>query len=208
MATTAIRLRQTGGSPALTTPLAIPCCEQSLRDALARTHDARRALWCGTEQPLAGSYPQRWFTADEVDDARRQVRPVLEMYDRALQPAGRVFVETIVGLLSAAFPPSKGTDADATLKLELYVIALQDLPADLLAKAARTALRRCRFFPTVAELLGADGAEAVERAHAERIKWRNGIARDLGEATLPMPKMPVSREEAAAEFVFGGSDRG
>ncbi|NIJ32793.1 hypothetical protein [Sphingomonas oligoaromativorans] len=148
------------------------------------------AVFCGTGRPLGGSWPERRFTAEEVEDARREVQPVLEMHDRALQSAGRQFVETLVGLLSAAFPPSKGTDADAALKLELYVIALQDLPPDLLAQAARTALRRCRFFPTVAELLGAGDADGVERIHADRIKWRNNIARDLGQAVVPVPKLP------------------
>lgn len=169
-------------------PLEIPSFERPLREAIAGAGTALEIARCGTDRPKHGSYPARWFTALEVAEARGQLKVPLDLYDRALRPAGPDFVEVMIGMLSAAFPAMKGTDTDAMLKVELYVLALKDFPADLLASAACNALRACRFFPTVAELLGAGHEDGLEEKLRSRVKLRNIFAHALAERELAVPK--------------------
>jgi hypothetical protein len=177
----------------------------------AQTRDAQRILRLGTNEPDMTRSPFRWFTADEVAGARGPVAAALKAYDDALRPAGRALVQTIVAMLSAAFPPAKGTDGDAALKLEVYAIGLADFPADMLAESARAALKRCRFFPTVAELLGSDEADALEGRLFRRFKNRNYLAHLLGQPAVTCPHLgryPGGSTYAAAYNVFGDDDYG
>jgi hypothetical protein len=171
----------------------------------------------GANRPDTSVTPHRWFSANDAELARRELAPVLAQYEEALRPAGRDFVELMVGTLSAAFPLMKGTDADAMLKLELYVLALSEFPPDLLAEAARTALRCCTFFPTVAELLRAgDPDDGVEQRFLSRVRTRNDLASKLNVSALPEPQparlgAPRSNDldvlmRMADRYRTGGSD--
>jgi hypothetical protein len=193
-----------------TNPLAIPSCERRLLAALKAARPAGRVLLYGTDEPDRSVVPFRWFTAEEVAAAQSELRPVLDQYNQALRPAGRTFVELLVGTLSAAFPHMKGTDADAMLKLELYVLALSDFPADMLAEAARNALRCCRFFPTVAELLRAgDLDNSVEHAFQSRVKARNTLAYKLKapERAVPVPARLAGSPPTDRHVLNGMADR-
>lgn len=138
----------------------------------------------------------------EVAAAEAQVAPALATYDRSLAPCGPDFVVTVVGTLAAAFPAGRGSERQTALKLEIYIDALQDLPADILANAARRAIRRCRYFPTVAELLRAGEDDSVENEHGERIDARNRLARALGEPAVSLPAPANSALLKSNEPIF------
>jgi hypothetical protein len=184
-------------------PLRIPCSDDTLLAASKAAAEARAALTYGTTRYRADDNGIKWFSAEEVAGARDQVAPVLSLYDQALRPAGPDFTQALVAMLSAAYPPSRGTDEDAELKLQIYADALQEFPADLLAEAARQHLRQSRFFPTVAELIRAGEASGLERRHYTRVHMRNMLGKMLGEPLIALPQIRRSVAEEAADCVFG-----
>lgn len=87
-------------------------------------------------------------TADEA----AQLRVALAGLERAVIPAPPERIEIMVGKLSIAFPRQNLSDAEAEVRLEQYVMGLDDIPPDLLELAYRQAIKTRTFFPTVAEL--------------------------------------------------------
>ncbi|WP_162232653.1 hypothetical protein [Sphingomonas sanxanigenens] len=98
-----------------------------------------------------------------------------------IEAAGRgapvAAIDIAIGKLALAFPPVKQSEAAATARLALYREALADLPADILAEAVAACIRRCRFFPTVAEIReGARGPLALREWQLGRLRmlaWRH-----------------------------------
>ena len=71
--------------------------------------------------------------------------------------------------LALVFQNNRTTPAEIRARLLIYREALDDLPADLLAKAVKLAIRQCRFFPVPAELRQLVEADLIERrAHLHR----------------------------------------
>lgn len=87
-------------------------------------------------------------TADEA----AQLRVALAGLEQSVIPAPPERVEIMVGKLSIAFPRQNLSDAEAEVRLEQYVMGLDDIPLDLLDVAYRAAIKTRTFFPTVAEL--------------------------------------------------------
>ena len=97
-----------------------------------------------------GTYPghRHVVTADEA----AALRTSLAGLERSMRPAAPGQIEVMVGKLSIAFPRQKLSDAESDVRLEQYVIGLDDIPPDLLDVAYRAAIKTRTFFPTVAEL--------------------------------------------------------
>jgi hypothetical protein len=92
---------------------------------------------------------QRIPTPDERDELAALV-PHLEA---ALAPAGKAEIRRMITKLAMGFPnTTKGNPDDLEARLELYAIALSDVPADTLSHACVEALKCCTFFPSPAEL--------------------------------------------------------
>jgi hypothetical protein len=87
-------------------------------------------------------------TAEEAS----ALRTALAGLERSVQPAAPERIEIMVGKLSIAFPRQNLSDAEAEVRLEQYVMGLDDIPPDLLEQAYRQAIKTRTFFPTVAEL--------------------------------------------------------
>lgn len=101
----------------------------------------------------------------------------------------------MMGRLATIYRDEKLTANEAKLRLATYCDLLADIPPDLMAEAFKRAGRRCRFFPTVAEL-----REQVAHDLAMR-QWRLGRARHLVDVHerdwRPEPE-PISDQERAA----------
>ena len=110
-----------------------PCAPQ----LLAKVDDAR--MYSGVHHIV---------TADEA----AQLRVALAVLERSVIPAPPERIEIMVGKLSIAFPRQNLSDAEAEVRLEQYVMGLDDIPLDLLDLAYRQAIKTRTFFPTVAEL--------------------------------------------------------
>lgn len=86
--------------------------------------------------------------------------------------------------LSVVFPNSKASDAELRARLTAYAAALEDVPSDLLLKAARLAVRSCEFFPKPAELrkfIEQDMFDRRCKLHRAMMLARRPIAsKDLG----------------------------
>jgi hypothetical protein len=92
---------------------------------------------------------QRMPTPDERNDLAALV-PHLEA---ALAPAERPEIRRMIAKLALGFPnANKGSVDETEARLELYAMALNDVPADVLGFACVEALKQCTFFPTPAEL--------------------------------------------------------
>lgn len=121
---------------------------------------------------------ERLFDLPLPTPAERAVlgRAIAEL-EAAGQGAPVAAIDIAIGKLALAFPPVRQSDAAATARLALYREALADLPADILAEAVAACIRRCRFFPTVAEIReGARGPLALREWQLGRLRmlaWRH-----------------------------------
>lgn len=125
---------------------------------------------------LAGD--ERLFELPLPTSAERTAlgRAIAEM-EAAQAGAPVAAIDIAIGKLALAFPPVKQSEAAATARLALYREALADLPADILSEAVAVCIRRCRFFPTVAEIReGARGPLALREWQLGRLRmlaWRH-----------------------------------
>ncbi|MGF7146473.1 hypothetical protein FHS96_000082 [Sphingomonas zeicaulis] len=100
---------------------------------------------------LAGTEPLFELPLPTPAERSALARAIAEM-EAAGQGPPVATIDLAIGKLALAFPPVKQSEAAATARLALYREALADLPADILAEAVAACIRRCRFFPTVAEI--------------------------------------------------------
>lgn len=91
--------------------------------------------------------------------------------------ADREQVETLVGKLAMATAQPKVSEAEAGARVELYWLALRDLPVDDLRAGFLDLLRGCTFLPTPAEVRTAalrHGAiRKYAKSRAKHLAWKH-----------------------------------
>jgi hypothetical protein len=86
--------------------------------------------------------------------------------------ADRDQVETMIGKLAMATAQPKVSDAEATARVEMYWLALRDVPVDDLRAGFLDLLRGCTFLPTPAEVRTAAMRHGALRRHMKsRARW-------------------------------------
>jgi hypothetical protein len=92
---------------------------------------------------------QRLITPEE----RAELAALVPHLEAALQPADKTTVRRMIAKLALGFPnANKGTADEVEARLELYAVALTDIPADVLGQACVEALKAYTFFPAPAEI--------------------------------------------------------
>lgn len=89
------------------------------------------------------------ITPDEVTEARAAIARLEARLAKVAEPDD---IEAAVATLSTIYPAARCSDAEAEMRLALYVRLLADVPANALATAIENAAKVCVFFPTVAEI--------------------------------------------------------
>lgn len=103
----------------------------------------------------------------------------LQAYAAQPEPplADRAQVETLVGKLAMATAQPKTSEAEATARIELYWLALRDLPVDDLRAGFVDLVRACTFLPTPAEVRTAAQRHGALRRHtksrARYLAWKH-----------------------------------
>ena len=146
------------------------------------------ALSSLVDSPYPG-IPDRIVTPTE----RTELSEIAEGYERALIPAQRSEIEEAVAMLSLAYPALKATPQEAAARIELYAQALSDLPPSVLQAACMSALRECRFFPSVSEIRERSGDLSKMRWRLSRM--RHLIAKHDAEWREPEPEEKLSDED-------------
>lgn len=76
-------------------------------------------------------------------------------------------VEVMIGKLAMATAPSKVSDVEATARIELYWLALNDIPVADLREAFTQLVRQSTFLPTPAEVRKAALIPGARRRYAK-----------------------------------------
>lgn len=88
---------------------------------------------------------------------------MLELAEAQARPADRSEIGKAVAILSGL--PARAQSADeAKASMAIYLLGLDDVPADLLAKAVKQAARECTFRPAPAELRALIADDLAERS--------------------------------------------
>lgn len=86
-------------------------------------------------------------------------------------------VETLVGKLAIATAQGKSSQSEADARVEMFWLALRDLPVDDLRNAFMDLLRSCTFMPTPAEVRTAairQGAlRRYAKSRAQHLIWKH-----------------------------------
>ena len=77
---------------------------------------------------------------------------IIAQFRDGLEPHHPDAFERAMMELSVVFPNNRASDAELRARIVAYSAALEDIPSDLVLKAARLAIRKCEFFPKPAEL--------------------------------------------------------
>lgn len=110
-------------------------------------------------------------------DAARQ----FAVFAAAPEPdlARRDQVEVMIGKLAMATAQAKVTEAEAAERIELYWLALRDLPADDLRAAFLDLVRSAKFLPAPAEVrtaaLKAGSARRYAKSRARHLAWKHSV---------------------------------
>lgn len=95
------------------------------------------------------------------------------------QPATEDQVSTMIGKLAIATAQPKVSQTEAEARLEMYWLALRDMPVDDLRAAFLDLLRGCKFLPTPAEVRTAALRHGAIRRHcksrAAHLEWKHRI---------------------------------
>lgn len=67
-------------------------------------------------------------------------------------PADHTLIEEQLAILAAAYPPLKGSPAELLARKRAYLIGLGDLSTIEIRRGILTAMRTCKFFPSIAEI--------------------------------------------------------
>lgn len=107
-------------------------------------------------------------TAGELRAFVAQPEPALPSQDQ---------VETLVGKLAIATAQAKVSESEADARIEMFWLALRDLPVDDLRGAFMDLLRTCTFMPTPAEVRTAairQGAlRRYAKSRAQHLVWKH-----------------------------------
>lgn len=127
---------------------------------------------------------------------RAELASLVPAFEAALVPASKAEIRRMIAKLAVGFPnAAKGTPDEVEARLELFAMALADVPADILGRACLEALKTCTFFPTPAELRKLCGEMAVRAWQLSRI--RHLIAKHDAEWREPEESTPLSAEDQA-----------
>lgn len=118
-----------------------------------RLSDKLTALVMGTESPVVGPN-----TAKALREFSEQPEPPLPRREQ---------VETMIGKLAIATAQPKVSQAEAGARLELYWLALRDIPLDDLRAGFIELVRTSTFLPTPAQVRKAAMHAGSPRIHAK-----------------------------------------
>lgn len=94
-----------------------------------------------------------WPTGLTIRTAIADVLPgVIARFRDGLEPHHPEAFEQAMMELAVVFPNNRASDAELRARVVAYSAALEDVPSDLVLRAARLAIRRCEHFPKPAEL--------------------------------------------------------
>lgn len=93
---------------------------------------------------------------------RADIGALLALAEAEWEPAPEKTILAAAGLLSG-LPSQKSVGFDAAASLKIFAMGLDDVPADLLAKAVKQASRECVFRPSPAELRAFIADDLAER---------------------------------------------
>lgn len=95
------------------------------------------------------------------------------------ESARRDQVEIMIGKLAIATAQTRVSEAEAAERIELYWLALRDLPADDLRGAFVDIVRTATFLPTPAEVRAAamkvGAARRYAKSRARHLAWKHSI---------------------------------
>lgn len=111
------------------------------------------------------------------------------------EPADMSVVETMIGRLAMATAQAKISDDEAAARLDIYWLALRDIPTADLRAAYVELVRTAKFLPTPAEVrtaaLKAGSARRYAKSRARHLAW-------LHTKEWQPPVEAISAEEIAA----------
>lgn len=137
------------------------------------------------------------------DEQFAQVKAIAKADLPPLPAIGPKALSEALTLLNSSLPRRKDDDATGELKSRAYRECLSHLRADQMWWTVREAIKRCRFFPTVRELLDiAEGWErrddATEARRLARLLTNREVNRRLREQNRNAPAPPLTEEAIAA----------
>lgn len=103
-----------------------------------------------------------------IDSLKRD----LTLAESLMIPASEKSLEELIAVLSDFLPSAtnrKLSEDEADLRLELFIEALADIPADLIDVARQRCMRNCKFSPSPAEIREQVKPEIDEREMAGSI---------------------------------------
>lgn len=133
----------------------------------------------------------RWSEMPVVTPEQRAAIPAaIALIEPSLVPATPEQIASSLGTVALALPTGKSmSDREEGGRLELYIKALSDIPADILNDACMEAIKRLKFFPKVAEL-----RELAARELARR-KWNKATLEILARLHDERYAPPVKPED-------------
>lgn len=111
----------------------------------------------------AGTMPSAGWASTLADCRERlDLAQLLALAEAENEPA-RLELLLQWGTLLGGLPSQKGAGLEAKAALAIFRMGLEDVPADLLEKAVRTAAKTCTFRPSPAELRALIADDLTER---------------------------------------------
>lgn len=121
-------------------------------------------------------------------------------YQNGLMGASEKEIERMLGKIALIYPGVKLSESEASIRLDLYIDLLSDIPFDCLSIGFREVAKSSKFFPTVAEIR--EHAEPMLTARNSKI-WalRNLISKHKQEWQPPFNEDERCSPEEAAEIL-------
>jgi len=126
---------------------------------------------------------------------RAELGRLLVSYDAALVPAEPFEIDREVRAITGMFPPAKITPQEAKLRMAGYVLALADVPFDILKAATVKAIKTHTFMPSAKELL--DLCDGLALRHWRRWRVNFLIDKHDREYREPVKEEPLTPEAQA-----------
>lgn len=102
-------------------------------------------------------------------------------------------VETMIGKLAMATAQAKVSESEAAARVEMFWLALRDLPVDDLRGAFVDLLRSCTFMPTPAEVRTAAIRHGAQRRYAKsrakHLAWKHEQEWRPATASVPADEL-------------------
>lgn len=133
-----------------------------------------------------------WPTGITIREAMaKALSAIIAQFRDGLEPHHPAAFEQAMMELAVVFPNNRAGPAELKARITAYSAALEDVPSDLVLKAARRAIRSCEHFPKPAEL-----RKLVEE---DLIARRRKLHRAQLIARLPVTADSVGMIERKAE---------